>query len=118
MAFTRPIPFLWDPLVQVAYTTNNGTVTITAYLGSGGAVSIPDTISGLPVTSIGTNAFSECTSLTSFTIPSSVTSIGTNAFTGCTSLTSVYCEGDAPTVDQSAFSGGFATPHHSAPRRA
>ena len=36
--------------VQAQYTdtTNNGTITITGYTGSGGAVTIPDTINGLP----------------------------------------------------------------------
>ena len=35
---------------QFNYTTNNGTITITGYTGSGGAVTIPSTINGLPVT--------------------------------------------------------------------
>jgi hypothetical protein len=48
------------------------------------------------VTTIGNNAFSECTSLTNVTIPESVTSIGSEAFSGCTTLTSIYFEGDAP----------------------
>ena len=42
---------------QFNYTTNNGTITITGYTGPGGAVAIPDTINGLPVTSIGDYAF-------------------------------------------------------------
>ncbi|MGN1045161.1 MAG: leucine-rich repeat domain-containing protein, partial [Candidatus Methanomethylophilaceae archaeon] len=41
------------------------------------------------VTSIGSSAFYECTSLTSVTIPNTVTSINTAAFYECTSLTSV-----------------------------
>ena len=65
---------------QFTYTTNNGTITITGYTGSGGAVTIPSTINGLPVTSIGDYAFYNCTSLTSVTIPNSVTSIGDEAF--------------------------------------
>ena len=66
---------------NVTYTTNNGTITITGYTGPGGAVTIPSTINGLPVTSIGNYAFSNCTSLTSVTIPDSVTSIGLGALT-------------------------------------
>src|ERR1039457_4359331 len=42
---------------QYNYTTINGTVTITGYYGPGGALSIPSTIIGLPVTSIGESAF-------------------------------------------------------------
>ena len=74
---------------QYNYLIDNGTITITECNCFGGAVAIPDTIDGLPVTSIGDSAFSGCTSLTSVTIPNSVTSIGNWAFSGCTSLTSV-----------------------------
>ena len=42
---------------QFTYTTNNGAITITGYTGPGGAVTIPSTINGLPVTSIGDQAF-------------------------------------------------------------
>jgi hypothetical protein len=70
------------------YTTNNDTITITGYNGPGGAVTIPSTIFGLPVTSIGYEAFSFRATLTSITIPDSVTFIGGSAFQG-TGLTSV-----------------------------
>ena len=45
------------------FTVNYGTITITGYSGSGGAVTIPSTITGLPVTSIGKGAFYECVGL-------------------------------------------------------
>ncbi len=38
---------------QVNYVVTNGTVMITKYIGSGGHVTISDTINGLLVTSIG-----------------------------------------------------------------
>ena len=42
------------------------------------------------VTSIGNEAFRNCTRLTSIEIPNSVTSIGNNAFNGCSSLKEVH----------------------------
>src|SRR6478609_7428726 len=52
---------------QFSYTVQNGTITITGYSGPGGAVGIPATIGGLPVTSIGIFAFFAIGSLTSVT---------------------------------------------------
>jgi hypothetical protein len=46
-----------------------GGVAITKYTGSKREVTIPARIQNYPVTSIGHMAFSECTSLTSVTIP-------------------------------------------------
>ncbi|MEI6605565.1 MAG: leucine-rich repeat protein [Verrucomicrobiota bacterium] len=76
--------------LDFTYTISNNTVTITGYTGSGGAVTIPATINGLPVTSIGYSAFyNNKDILTSVTIPASVSSIGDSAFDYCTSLTAI-----------------------------
>ena len=47
---------------------------------------------------IADGAFSDCSSLTSLTIPNSVTGIGENAFLECSGLTSVTFEGSTPPV--------------------
>lgn len=85
------------------YTTNSGTITITSYTGVGGAVTITNIINGLPVTSIGTNAFASCTNLTSVTIPNSVTNIESYAFYHCTSLTNIVIPDSVITIRSQAF---------------
>jgi hypothetical protein len=88
---------------QFTYTNNNGTITITGYTGPGGAVTIPDAINGLPVTSIGTNAFVYCQSLASITISTNVTSIGPGAFYICYGLTRVSLPNSVTSIGDLAF---------------
>ena len=49
----------------------------------------------LSVTSIGYEAFSYCRALTSIVIPNSVTSIGESVFFDCYSSTTIYCEAES-----------------------
>ena len=85
-------------IVPFTYTTNNGTITITGYTGSGGAVTIPSTIYGLPVTTIGNNAFYNKSALTSVTIPNGVTTIQWWAFANCVALKSVTIPDSVTTI--------------------
>ena len=55
------------------------------------------------VTSIGANAFDSCRSLTSITLPSTLTSIGDSAFEGCSSLTSIKIPEGVTSIGNSAF---------------
>ena len=82
---------------------DDGTVEISKYTGSDEEVTIPSTIDGKKVTSIGEDAFYWCTSLTSVTIPNSVTSIGAWAFESCESLESVTIPNSVTSIGRSAF---------------
>jgi uncharacterized repeat protein (TIGR02543 family) len=86
-----------------AYRVKKGTVT-------SGAVVIPATYNGKPVTEIGNasdvsgNGAFYNTSITSITIPESVTTINSYAFSGCTSLTSIEIPESVTSIGNTAFS--------------
>ncbi len=70
---------------------NNGTAYMVMGIGTetGTVLGIPETHEGLPVVSIGQNAFTGNSEIQSVIIPKSVTRIEQNAFTGVTSLNKV-----------------------------
>ena len=69
------------------------------------SVKIPSKIYGLPVTSIGYEAFFGCRGLTSITIPDSVTSIGFAAFENCKNLLSITIPDSVTSIGGNAFGG-------------
>src|SRR5688572_2076208 len=71
------------------YVTNNGAITITDYNCSSADVTVPSTIGGFPVTTIGPWAFQGCATLRSVIIPYGVTNIGNYSFGGCSNLTEI-----------------------------
>ncbi|MBQ5353100.1 MAG: leucine-rich repeat protein, partial [Alistipes sp.] len=88
---------------KIYYTSTDGKI-VTPYRTTafGGANIISNTYENgqgiitfdAPVTTIGSSAFSGCSSLTNITIPDSVTEIGESAFSSCSSLKEVYYQGD------------------------
>ncbi|HOY79700.1 MAG TPA: leucine-rich repeat domain-containing protein [Hyphomonadaceae bacterium] len=88
---------------QFQLATNNGTITIVRYIGAGGAVSIPASTNGMPVTAIADQAFRDIKTITSVTIPDSVLSIGKFVWQYC-SVTSVQIPNSTTNLGINAFS--------------
>ena len=92
--------------VEGGYLTfDKKTGTVTDCDQSVTKANIPHTIKGVTVTCIGNDAFDNCRSLTSVTIPDSVMSIGDSAFRYCTSLTSVTIPDSVTSIGGRAFDG-------------
>ena len=85
------------------YTVSDASVTITKYTGSGSDVVIPSEINGLPVASIGSDAFLSCESVLSVTIPDTVTDIGDDAFASCINLAHIIIPASVTTVGRDVF---------------
>ncbi len=121
----------WKPSEGLKYSLNSDNASYrVSGIGSctDRVVVIPAVYNNKPVTSIGSEAFEDCTSLASIIIPDSVTSIGyaaffycsslavitipagmtsiyAHAFDGCTSLTSISIPDSVTSIGEKAFSG-------------
>ena len=93
--------YLWVP--PYVCTPTNGTITLNGFRGSGGMITIPATINGLPVTSIASGAFNHFGSLTNIIIGTNLASIGSYAFEYCTNLTSITIPGSVTNIGSEAF---------------
>ncbi len=89
--------------VQSNYAASGG--VLTEYTGGESSVSIPSSVDGNNITSIGAGAFLGNSDITSISIPSGVTQIGQEAFADCTSLTSVSIPETVKQIGMGAFYG-------------
>src|SRR5689334_4930124 len=75
---------------------------VSLHADTNSVVTIPSTINGLPVASIGNNAFNDCTNLMTVAIPDTVTNIGDGAFEA-TPLSNVTIGSNVISIGASAF---------------
>ena len=94
-----------------SYKSSSQSYSVTGYsnITASDKVVIPDKYNNgkngeHPVPNIRNYAFSNCSSLTSITIPNSITSIGANAFNSCNSLTSIIIPSSVTSIGDSVFS--------------
>ena len=85
--------FIFDP----------STGTITQYTGNSAYVEIPDTIGGVPVKSIGENAFERCYYIYYLVIPEGVESVGNSAFAHANNIGYISLPTTLRTVGDDAF---------------
>lgn len=77
---------------NLSYTIADSGIVIIDCDESATSVIIPEQIDGIPIVTIGDQAFWQCSKLTSITIPSSVIYIWPRAFIGCNSLTDLVVD--------------------------
>ena len=75
------------------YTLYKTYAEVTSYFGQGTTAIVPQTVSSLPVRSVGDGAFRSNHTLTHVTLPDSVVNIGASAFADCTELQSITANG-------------------------
>lgn len=88
----------------------DGTAEILKYTGSSSDASVPATIAGKKVTSVGYGAFAQNSTLESVEVPASVTDLQYGAFTSCTNLKSVeFAQGSSlKSIGHRAFASCYS----------
>ena len=91
------------PPSDFQYTTKDGEITVTAYVGSEKVVSIPEEIGGCPVTYIADAAFENNRGIEKVILPKTVRGIGWFAFRGCIALGEVEVPASVSNIEYGAF---------------
>lgn len=98
-----------DPLPEdFEFSRTAEGVRIDRYTGSDVSVTVPETILGLPVVEIGSNAFDGCGDITSLTLPDTITRINDSAFFLCESLMDIELPIGLKYIGDAAFGDCYA----------
>ncbi len=107
VVFDVPIFLTKETTQELAFTPiNNGeeySVKAINYTTISGAVVIPETYNGKPVTEIEGYSFRNATKITSVYIPKTIRKLGMEAFNGCTSLTKINIPDEVENISMYAF---------------
>jgi hypothetical protein len=101
------------PPINTLFSTNGVSYTSVSVVGeltqtivnNNGGHFLTNVIIGTTVTSIGENAFLNCSNISNLLIGSNVTSIGNSAFQGCISLPNMIISNSITNIGSSAFQG-------------
>lgn len=91
------------PPSDFQYATKDGKITITAYIGKEKVVSLPEEISGCPVTYIADAAFENNHTVEKVILPNTVEGIGWFAFRGCIALCEIEVSAKVTKIEYGAF---------------
>ena len=96
--------------VRYEVSSDKTYATVIGYDGTEGDVTILAEYMGVPVTAIGSRAFSSCEELTSVELPDSIITIGHGAFYNCKNLKEIRLNDGLKTIESEAFnSSGLET---------
>lgn len=93
----------WAGASLFTFEENGGGVTITRYRGDAEQLILPTYLDGLPVTSIGVDAFYDCASIRQVVLPRRLESILNSAFSYCPNLVNVEFPSSLQRIDYYAF---------------
>ncbi|MGD9474589.1 MAG: leucine-rich repeat domain-containing protein, partial [Eubacteriaceae bacterium] len=88
------------------YYETAGGVAIDGYVGNESSITIPNTLGGKAVVTIGSSAFYDCSNLESVTLNEGLKTIGIQAFYNCDSLESITIPDSVQTIDGESYYGG------------
>ena len=86
-------------------SADGSSYVVSDYVGLSAEVYIPSAYEGIPVESIGDQAFSQCERMNSIVLPDTITSIGSGAFEQCPYLEEIRIPDSVTKIGSSAFSG-------------